>query len=102
MDLSVQASGIFALGVVIGYAVWFWLVRVASPTAATVTEAIALLVGGVAIKFVADNSKSVKDGDIWWYAIGLLCGLFLFMLARVLKDGWVGLPASLGFSRQVD
>jgi hypothetical protein len=79
-DLTVPAFGAAALGVFIGYIVWYFVVRLGGERYTTdgLVAVVGVLAGGVVMDFLKDSGLPARDR--WWYPIGLLIGWALFVI----------------------
>lgn len=86
--MSVPAVAGFALGVFVGFLVWYFIVRLQTFTIAGLTSLVGIIAGGAVIKLIEDN---VKGSGIAWYLIGLLVGFLLYYGGRLVSDGRAGI-----------
>lgn len=96
--MSVEAFGIFSLGVFIGYLTWFFVRRLASFTTEALTAIVGVVVGGLVVNFLDDNVGD--ESGIWWYPIGLLVGFVIYSLLQWLSSRTFPTVASLSSQHQ--
>jgi hypothetical protein len=90
--MTVEAVGVFALGVVIAYLAFFFVVRLKSHTLAGLGALVGILVGGAAAKFLTDNLTTGDASNLAWYPIGLVVGGVVFGLLAFAKGGRGDIP----------
>jgi lipopolysaccharide export LptBFGC system permease protein LptF len=75
------ASGMTCLGIVLCYISMYFVVRLKEHTILGLGGIAGVLLGGVVGQFLVDNTGASATA-IWWYPIGLLIGLALWIILR--------------------
>jgi hypothetical protein len=79
--MVLAAIGMTCLGVVICYICMYFVARLKEHTITGFGGVIGVLLGGVVAKFLTVNTAAVDS--IWWYPIGLLIGLAIWLVIRL-------------------
>jgi dolichyl-phosphate-mannose--protein O-mannosyl transferase len=86
------------LGIVVMYLAMYIISRQTKFNVASFSALVAVLLGGVATKFLADQiaATNAEADDIWNYVIGLFVGLVAWIVLRKSMGKDIG-TAGLGF-----
>jgi phosphotransferase system glucose/maltose/N-acetylglucosamine-specific IIC component len=83
----IEALGILALGVFLGYMAWYFATRVTDSWMDSFAAVAGVLFGGVVLAFLGGTSSDSR----WWYPIGLVIGWVIYVVLRVAAGK--GVPA---------
>lgn len=84
---TLGAFSVFALGVVVGYLLLVFVFSLDTKTLRAFVGFLAAILGGVVITFITTTMGADKK-YIAWYPIGLLAGLVVWALLRVIGKLW--------------
>lgn len=73
-----EALGITALGVFLGYMTWYFVTRVTDKPIDSFAAVSAVLFGGVVLSFIGGATTESR----WWYPIGLVLEWLIYVGLR--------------------
>ena len=88
--MAVAATGLACLGAVICFISMFFIVRLKTHTVSALGAVLGVVLGGAVGKFLTANTH--QQDAIWWYPIGMVIGLVLWIAVRFLGALAVGMP----------
>jgi hypothetical protein len=88
--MHAEPLAIFLLGLLMGYMSWHFVMRGArgqiSPE--VFAAVLGVLAGGALIRLFEDFLRTFND--VWWYPIGLVVGVGLYILVGLINDATPG------------
>jgi hypothetical protein len=99
--MHLENIAIFVLGLLLGYLAWHLVMRNARGqlTVDGFIAVLAVFAGGGLIKLFRDFLRSFND--VWWYPLGLGCGVLLYMILSLLNGLTSGGETAAGDAGQV-